>query len=73
MTLTLYIRDEFIDHVDVDVSNVLLFDQRAKIVWEFTNYLRSKYRKDIMLAKQWEILLTVKSKMNVSKIHSHNS
>lgn len=73
MTLTLYIRDEFIDHVDVDVSNVLLYDQRVKIVSEFTNYLRSKYRKDIMLAKQWEIVLTIKSKMNVSQIHAHNT
>lgn len=63
MTLTLFIKEKFVEDVDFDTDHADLYQQRLKIVNEFSSYLRNKYWKEIMLAKNWEIILTAKSKL----------
>lgn len=49
--------------VEVDVSHCLLYSQRVQLVREFASYLKDRYKIDIMIAKDWEVMLVVESKI----------
>lgn len=65
MNLSLYIKSSFIESRQLDMEGIELIDQRERIVQEQAAYLRHKFMRDLLLAgKEWEIILTAKSKMN---------
>lgn len=64
MKLTLYIKDKHIHSLPIDIAYCDLLEQREKMVNECGVWLKRKYRRDLSLTNDWEIVLTVKSKMN---------
>lgn len=50
--------------VEVDVSHCMLYSQRVQLVREFAGYLKDRYKIDIMIAKDWEIVLIVQSNLS---------
>lgn len=64
MTLTLFIKSVEVDSLEINLSGIRGFDQRKNRIHEYTNHLRGLNWKDIMLAMEWEVILTAKSKMN---------
>lgn len=64
MTLTLFIKSVEIDSLEINLTGIRGFEQRKNRIHEYTNYLRGLNWKDVMLATDWEIILTATSKLN---------
>lgn len=64
MNLQLSIKNQVVEIRYLDMEGIDLIDQRERIVYEQTLYLKQKYYRDIALSREWEIILTAKSKMN---------
>lgn len=64
MTLSLYIKNKSVYDYLIDENDFQTVQQRSNIVIEMIQRIKEKYRMDIMIHKDWEIILTVKSSMN---------
>lgn len=64
MNLRLFIKGELIETVEIEVGQYPTFMQRNRVVQEYTGYLKTKYRMDIMITNKWEIILEAQSLIN---------
>lgn len=67
--LILTIRGVEIETIEVpmDLKEHSVFSQREAFVNDFRNYLKRKYRLDLILTSNWQIDMVVQSKMKYLK------
>ena len=61
MTLTLTIRGEFVEEIQVVFDGCLSLRKREHRTQEYADYSRRKYWRDLMIANNWQITLSVYS------------
>jgi hypothetical protein len=61
MKLELYIKDSKVDEVEVRINPDVhkTFNQRKQVIQQYCEYLKQKNRFDILITKNWHLLLIV--------------